>query len=130
MNLPITVNLTLENNKTSFEIKQQKIPTYDLEVGEPITVELKVDSSKRVFAMALESNQHDLELSNATAIIVQSGGDVPYYDGEYLVIPHSKNETILQTKNKKCRDNITVTKIQTARTTNPYGTTFYIAEVE
>lgn len=129
MNLPITVDLSVQTNKVDFTIEAQSIPVYPLYVDEPITVDLQIDNSNRVFDMALESNQRTVDLSAATAIVVQAGSDVPRYEGDYLVIPHAYNEKVLQTKNKMCTDNITVTKIKTSSTTNPYGTTFYIAEV-
>lgn len=128
MNLPITVDLQVQTNKIDFTIQSLNIPTYPLYVDEPITVDLQVDNSKKIFAMALESNQHILELSSATAIIV--GGDAPVYEGDYIILPKANSERVLQTRNKLCRDNITVTRIQTAETHNTYGTTFYIAEVE
>lgn len=129
MNLPITVNLSIETNETSFEITPQSIPTYDLSLDEPIIVQLQVDKSKRVYALALESNQHNLLLSNATAIVIQTGGDVPIYYGDYVVTPLAKSSVVLGTKNKKLLDDVTVLKIPTYQTHNDSGITFYIAEV-
>lgn len=130
MNLPITVDLTVQTNNVVFAIEKQDIAIYPLTLlEEPITVNLSADTSKTVFAMACESNLEQIELNNETAIIVQGDSDVPYYDGDYIVIPKAKSQTVLQTKNKRCRENITVVRIQTAQTHNTYGTTFYIAEV-
>lgn len=129
INLPITVDLTVQNNLNSYEIKKQIIPTYEMQVVTPVEVELTVDTSKRVFAIAMKSNTEEVELSTAVAVVIEGSSDIPIYDGEYVVNPKAKSEIVLQTKNKRCRDNITVTKIQTAQTHNTYGTTFYIAEV-
>lgn len=95
----------------------------------PIVVNMAVDNSKTVFAMALESNLHEVSLSNDTVInatIIQ----IPTYDGEYTINPSAHNSVILETKDKMCTDDITVMKILTATTSNPFGDTFYIAEVE
>lgn len=95
----------------------------------PITVTLTLDQSKTVFAMALEAITEEVVLSCDT-VINATIVDVPTYDGEYTINPLANNSIILETKDKMCTDDITVTKIQTAQTSNQYGTTFYIAEVE
>lgn len=94
----------------------------------PIVVEMTLDKSKTVFAMALESNIEEYTLTNDT-VINATIIDIPVYDGSYTVDPLANNSITLETKDKLCTDDIKVNKIQTARTTNQYGTTFYIAEV-
>ena len=81
-----------------------------------------------VVQMALESNLHEVALSNDT-VINATIIDIPHYEGSYVVDASAHNAIILETKDKLCTDDITVNKIQTARTSNPYGDTFYIAEV-
>lgn len=97
-------------------------------VNLPIVVQMALDKSKTVFAMALESNLHEVALSNDT-VINATIIDIPHYEGSYVVDASAHNAIILETKDKLCTDDITVNKIQTARTSNPYGDTFYIAEV-
>lgn len=94
----------------------------------PIQVDMTLDSSKTVFALALESNLEEVALQNDT-VINATIVDIPVYEGEYTVDPLANNSIILETKDKLCTDDITVNKIHTARTTNQYGVTFYIAEV-
>lgn len=53
---------------------------------------------------------------------------VPYYDGEYVVTPRAWNETILPTKEKQMRDDVTVLRVPYYETHNDKdGMTAYIA---
>ena len=94
----------------------------------PITVNLNLDQSKTVFAMALESTDETYELMNSM-VINATIVDVPQYEGEYVVTPLAANNVVLETKDKMCNDDITVLKIPTYQTHNESGITFYIAEV-
>lgn len=127
--LPITVKTTVQSNLKSYNLKKQNIPMYEMRIKMPAVVKLTVDTSKRVYAIAAESDTEDIELSSSMAIVIEGSSDIPYYNGDYVVNPKAKSEIILETKNKRCRENITVNKIQTSQTHNIYGTTFYIAEV-
>lgn len=53
--------------------------------------------------------------------------EVPYYDGPYVVIPKAYEEQNLPTRDKKMRDDVTVTEVQYAEVSNIYGTTVTIA---
>ena len=55
--------------------------------------------------------------------------DAPTYEGDYVVEPSAHNAIVLETKDKLMENDVTVNKIRTSSTTNPYGITFYIAEV-
>ena len=94
----------------------------------PIQVEMTLDKSKTVFTMALESNIEEAVLQNSM-VINATIVDVPQYEGEYVIIPLADNDQVLETKDKLCTDDITVTKIPTFQTHNESGITFYIAEV-
>lgn len=48
------------------------------------------------------------------------GSPLPYYDGEYSVVPR-KIEQVLETKNKSMRDDVTIDPINYAEVTNPQG---------
>lgn len=54
--------------------------------------------------------------------------DFPY-EGEYTVIP-KRREQVLATKHKSMRDDVTVTEIPYAETSNPYGSTYIISPNE
>lgn len=56
------------------------------------------------------------------------GGDIPIYDGSYNVIP-SKEQQILETKDKKMIDDVTIEEISYTETSNQYGTTVAIATI-
>lgn len=94
----------------------------------PIQVELSLDKSKTVFAIALESNLEEITLSNDT-VINATIIDIPQYAGAYTVTPLAAGDVVLETKDKLCTDDITVLKIPTYQTHNESGITFYIAEV-
>ena len=81
-------------------------PSLDLRITRPMTVNLGMDMS------------------------IVRGGGVPY-TGAYTVIPKAYEETVLQTKEKRMLDDVTVTEIPYYETSNISGTTVYIAgEVE
>lgn len=57
--------------------------------------------------------------------------DAEIYDGEYTVTPQAHEEQILQTKNKRMTDDVTVLRVPYFETSNIYGNTVFIAsEVE
>lgn len=56
-----------------------------------------------------------------TGIIQHGGGDSPPYTGEYEVTPKVGEETLLQTKNKRMADNVTVKEIPIAEVSNTAG---------
>ncbi len=60
-----------------------------------------------------------------------SSPTVVYYNGEYVVDPNTKSKTVLGTKGKAMKDDVTVNKIQYIETSNlSGGTTVYIGEME
>lgn len=63
--------------------------------------------------------------------VVREYVDAEVYDGEYEVTPQAHEEKILQTKNKRMTDDVTVMRVPYFETSNIYGDTVYIAsEVE
>lgn len=75
------------------------------------------------------SVRSDVELTGVVS--VGSGEIVDEYTGKYMVVPLADEEQILETKNKKMTDNVTVKKVPYFETSNEDGTTVYIAsEVE
>lgn len=48
------------------------------------------------------------------------------YDGDYIVIPKAWESTVLETKDKLMEDEVTVTEIPYAETSNEYGKTVTI----
>lgn len=71
--------------------------------------------------------QEDGELNNIT--VVHDGAPVPPYQGRYVVDPRFY-EQVLETKDLRMLDDVTVNSIEVARTTNPAGgTTVYIGGI-
>lgn len=59
----------------------------------------------------------------------EAAGSSEEYDGDYRVIPKF-TETVLKTKNKIMKDNVSVSPIEVARVSNPSGgTTVYIGGI-
>lgn len=54
--------------------------------------------------------------------------NVETYTGAYTVTPKAHTDTVLPTNNKKCLDDITVSKVPFYRTSNIFGDTIYIAD--
>lgn len=63
------------------------------------------------------------ELGNYIEVSSQS---YDFYDGEYVVIPATTDQT-LETANKVLTDDVLVTSVPFYETSNPDGTTVYIA---
>ena len=49
------------------------------------------------------------------------------YDGSYTVTPKAHDKTVLNTANKILLEDVTVVEIPYYETTNPYGSTIFIA---
>lgn len=94
----------------------------------PIQVNITLEKSKTVYAMALESTVEEYELTNST-VINATIIDIPEYEGSYTITPLANDNVVVETKDKLCTDDITVLKIPTYQTHNESGITFYIAEV-
>lgn len=58
-------------------------------------------------------------------LIENGGGELPYYDGEYVVLPEFE-KVVLETKNKSMRENVEVLEIPISEVGNEYGTTIII----
>lgn len=57
---------------------------------------------------------------------ITEGGEVSYYDGDYVVIPLAEEEKVLETKNKLMSDDVTVKKVPSYSVDNEYGQTVSI----
>jgi len=65
------------------------------------------------------------------AQIVREYVDAEVYDGEYTVTPQAHEEQVLETRNKRMTDDVTVLRVPYFETSNIYGNTVFIAsEVE
>lgn len=66
----------------------------------------------------------ELDLSTTDELEVEisqgSGSMLPMYDGSYIVVP-TKQEQILNTKNKSMADDVTIHAINRSETSNPEG---------
>ena len=94
----------------------------------PVEAELDIDGQLMAYELDVDAIDVNYELALDSVINVEYVPSDPY-TGAYVVDPSAHEAIILETKDKTCTDDITVNKIKTSSTTNPYGTTFYIAEV-
>lgn len=71
------------------------------------------------------------ELSGQNGMIgdISISNNIPEYIGDHIITPSSKSDIVLNTKDKKLNENITVIKIPYYQTSNTDGgETVYIAE--
>lgn len=66
------------------------------------------------------------QLINMEIIDSGGGGELPYYEGDYHVIPKVGEEQVLQTAFRSMREDVTVEEIPNERVSNQFGTTFII----
>lgn len=71
-----------------------------------------------------ESNGATVKIGTPVA---RDYSSVPEYTGEYTIIPKADEAQILQTKDKRMTDDLTVTKVPYFETSNEHGKTIYIA---
>lgn len=132
MTIKIPTDIDLDKSKDEFDLTIKPSETdisIDSESDVPVVAVLSIDESQTEFEVNAESNQHALTVSNDIQINV-STVDVPTYAGPYKATPKANSTVVLETKDKRCKDNITVLKVPRYQTHNEYGTTFYIAEEE
>lgn len=72
----------------------------------------------------LETEETIIELDMSEVII--SGGELPPYQGDYVIIPKVKQSQTLETKNKSMKDNVLVQEIPYTEVHNNTGITFTI----
>ena len=89
---------------------------------ETATVELLIDEAYLVVEV---SSIDELEVVTETEIVeVKNYADE--YRGAHHVIPRAYEAQVLETKDKKMMDNITVAEIPYFETSNSFGNTIYI----
>lgn len=93
----------------------------------PVNINAEMVVNNSVYEVSVVPDELVFHTDVATAIVTY--GDVPEYEGPYTVEPSAHDAIVLNTNLKLCTDDITVNKIKTSETHNPYGVTFYIAEV-
>ena len=93
----------------------------------PINVEVDLVVNNSVYEAELVTNQVVFDTDLVT--VIQTYGNVPVYEGDYVITPSAHNQQVLETKDKLLEENVTVLKIPTSETHNQYGLTFYIGEV-
>lgn len=60
--------------------------------------------------------------------VIERPSEAPVYNGEYEVVPKVGVKTVLQTRDKLLKDDVTVAEIPIHRTSNVTGTTVYIGK--
>lgn len=78
-------------------------------------LDIEIQTPKEL-EIALDNNQEYLEFT----IDATSGGQLPWYNGDYVVDPRKVEQT-LETKFKSMRDDVTVNPIFYAETSNLSG---------
>lgn len=94
----------------------------------PIQVDMYLSGGDQEIELDIETNFQEYDLLNDVVINVTEY-DVPNYEGDYIVTPMVHSEVVLETKDKRCTDDITVLKVPKSETSNEFGTTFYIGEI-
>ena len=69
-----------------------------------------------------ESFELDFDIGEVTVV-----GTLPWYEGPYSVTPKAFDETVLPTRQKSMRNDVTVEEIPYQEVSNPNGTTVVIA---
>jgi len=90
----------------------------------PIPVNLTTDQSVQQYDLVVSESTAQFVVGMESPIVV---GTAPIYEGPYTVVPEV-NAQMLQTKDKKMTDNVTVTAIPYYEVSNTSGLTVYIAE--
>ena len=91
-------------------------------LSEPITITAELDPQ-----VTLKGSFSGV-LSLHGSLTAPSSAPVPTYTGAYEVTPLAHSAVVLETEGLKMTDDVTVFKIPYYDTSNPYGTTVYIAE--
>lgn len=86
-------------------------------VFDPV-IHLNVEPTVEHYQLLVSSDSEDMSMTMDTAIVV--GGGMPYYTGEYEVVPTFEEQT-LATADKTMANDVTVHAIEVSRTSNPAG---------
>lgn len=71
--------------------------------------------------LSIKENNHRITLGFSEQIISGGGGgELPWYDGSYTVIPSKTGQT-LPTANRSMRSNVTIADIPYSEVSNPSG---------
>lgn len=101
----------------------------DVIISEPVfkeEIEAEVSVTDNIIPLNLDvSGTIEIHPEVVTRI---DHGDYDEYQGAYEVTPLARTEQTLETANKLMTDDVTVHKVPYYETSNPYGTTVYIAE--
>lgn len=93
----------------------------------------KISNSNSMVAFLCDQASLNGILTDGTSISAQltipnTVTEADEYDGEYQVTPRVADITVLQTRNKILRNNVTIFKVPRWDTSNESGTTVYIGE--
>ena len=87
-----------------------------------LDLDLIIEESYDLDLIIEESHELDFDIGEVTVV-----GHLPWYEGDYTVTPKAFDETVLSTRHKSMRDDVTIEEIPYAETSNIYGTTVVIA---
>ncbi len=115
------------------DISLQESPQVELKMPKETDVELALQKESDVVLqtgcldtnVSIDVQPHSVEDIIDVSIATEIKGST--YDGQYIVTPASDRNIVLETKNKRLEDNVTVLKIPYYETGNEHGFTVYIA---
>lgn len=93
----------------------------------PVLIQLEAEEKKPLFFAVGKTPEVTAEIVD---VVLETGGDIPLYQGPYEVEPKVEQGTVLQTKGKRMRENVVVDPIEITRVSNTAGgTTVYIGGI-
>ncbi len=90
-------------------------------MGKPVVISVPEIGAVTMSIGGVPKIRADIE-----SVVIQVGGDGPAFDGPYEVTPRAHNEVLLETKNLRMTDDVTVRKIPYYEVGNLTGETVYI----
>lgn len=83
-------------------------------------------NSEHAIRIDSEDNKKPPKFSLDESTIINIIHNVPTYEGDYVVVPHTEDDIVLETKQKMMTSDVTVKKIPYFETSNVSGVTVYI----
>ncbi len=90
-------------------------------------IQLETKEKKPLFFAVGKAPEIAAEIGD---VVLETGGDIPLYQGPYEVEPKVEESVVLSTKGKRMRENVVVDPIEITRVSNTAGgTTVYIGGI-
>lgn len=93
----------------------------------PVLIQLESEREKPLFIAVGKVPEIAAEIGD---VVLETGGDIPLYQGPYEVDPKVEQTVVLSTKGKRMKENVVVDPIEITRVSNTAGgTTVYIGGI-